>query len=140
MGFWKSKRSLLLRRDHLKPERRLKVPKLTVEKLEDRTLLAVNILQNFALINDNQTSCNCQPPDTIAAVGPSVVLGAVNTALNLQSKTGSSIAAPIEFQTFFASIFRPGNLFSDPYVAYDDLAGRFYVAILEFPSSTTTGF
>src|SRR5579859_5436918 len=103
-----------------------------LERLEERKLPAVNILQNFALINDNQTSCNCQPPDTIAAIGPDKVLGAVNTALVIKDKAGNVLAAPTEFQTFFSSVYQSGDLFSDPYVAYDDLAQRFYVAILEF--------
>src|SRR6266481_7987367 len=131
MRFWNCMRSSPMRRDLARRERWRMPRKPGLEILEDRTMPAVNILQNFALINDDQTSCNCQPPDTIAAVGPNEILGAVNTALTLKSKTGSVIAAPIEFQTFFASIYQAGNMFSDPYVAYDDMAQRFYVAILE---------
>src|SRR5262249_43146183 len=89
--------------------------RLALEVLEVRTLLSVTVGQNFPDINFNQTSGGT-PPDTMMAVGPTTVLGAVNTALVLKSKTGATIAAPTEFSSFFASIVRPGDLFSDPYV------------------------
>jgi uncharacterized repeat protein (TIGR01451 family) len=117
---------------------RLIIPAVT--RLEDRALLSVSVLQNFPDINFNQTSCNCTPPDTMMAVGPTTVLGAVNTALVLKSNTGSTIAGPEEFGTFFSSIHQSGDGFSDPYVIYDDQAMRYYAGIIKFPSSATTGF
>jgi hypothetical protein len=110
------------------------------DRLEVRALMSVTVLQNFPDINFNQTSCNCSPPDTMMAVGPSTVVGAVNTALVLKNNTGGTIAGPEEFSTFFSSIHRSGDLFSDPFVVYDDQAGRYYVGLIEYPSSGTTGY
>jgi CSLREA domain-containing protein len=120
--------------------RRRRWPRRALEVLEERTLLSVTVGQNFADINFNQTSSGGTPPDSMMAVGPTTVVGAVNTALILKSKTGATLAGPTEFSSFFASILRPGDAFSDPYVLYDDQAGRYYVGIIEFPFSTTTGY
>jgi len=65
------------------------------------------------------------------AVGPSSVINAVNTAMRIQSKTGALIAPATEFSTLFAPVLTAGDGFSDPQVMYDDLAGRFYVCVLE---------
>jgi uncharacterized repeat protein (TIGR01451 family) len=110
------------------------------ERLEVRTMLTVSLLQNFPDINFNQTSCNCTPPDTMMAVGSSNVLGAVNSALVLKDKSGNTLSGPEEFSTFFSSIHRSGDGFSDPQVMYDDQAQRYYVGIIEYPSSGTTGY
>jgi CSLREA domain-containing protein len=122
------------------PIRKRHRPRRALEQLEERALLSVIVSQNFPDINFNQTAAAATPPDTMMAVGPTTVLGAVNTALVLKNKTGGTLAGPTEFSTFFSSIVRPGDLFSDPYVLYDDQAGRYYVGIIEFPSSTSTGY
>jgi uncharacterized repeat protein (TIGR01451 family) len=124
----------------ISPPRPLRAAHPELLRLEVRALLSVNVLQNFSDINHNQTSCGCTPPDTMLAVGPTTVLGAVNTALVLKDKSGNTLAGPEEFGTFFSSIVRPGDLFSDPYVIYDDQANVYYAGILEFPSSGTTGY
>jgi uncharacterized repeat protein (TIGR01451 family) len=105
-------------------------------------LLAVSVLQNFPDINFNQTGISTQytPPDTMMAVGPTTVVGAVNTAIVLKDKGGTTLAGPTQFSTFFRSILRRGDGFSDPYVLYDDQAQRYYVGILEYPSTATTGY
>jgi uncharacterized repeat protein (TIGR01451 family) len=124
----------------IEPPRAVRLIIPAVTRLEVRALLSISVLQNFPDINFNQTSCNCTPPDTMMAVGPTTVLGAVNTALVLKSNTGSTIAGPEEFGTFFSSIHQGSDGFSDPYVNYDDQANRYYVGIIEYPSSATTGF
>jgi hypothetical protein len=113
-----------------------------LEGLESRALLSITVLKNFADINYNQTgnSAEYTPPDTMMAVGPTTVVGAVNTALVLKDKAGNTLAGPEQFATFFSSIVRSGDRFSDPYVLYDDQALRYYVGIIEFPSSETTGY
>jgi hypothetical protein len=105
-----------------------------LELLEDRSLPSVTLMQNFPDINF-QDSGGFTPPDTMMAVGPQAVVGAVNTAITLKSKTGAVLAAPEQFSTFFASIFQAGDTFSDPYLLYDDQAQRFYVAVLEIPAN-----
>src|ERR1700722_6161636 len=74
-----------------------------LEALEDRTLMTVNIVHNFPDINF-QDAGGFTPPDTMMAGGPTAVVGAVNTAITLKSKTGMVLAAPEQFSTFFASI------------------------------------
>lgn len=114
--------------------------RLTAEQLESRALLAVVIQQNFSNLDFDDTSCHCTPPDTQIAVGPSSVLGAVNTGIVLKSKTGTVIAPPTEASTFFASVATPGNDFGDPYALYDDDADRFYLGVYEAVPSVTHGF
>jgi hypothetical protein len=96
--------------------------------------MTVNLVSNFPNINF-QDSGGFTPPDTMMAVGPKSVVGAVNTAITLIAKTGTVESPPEQFSTFFASIFKPGDTFSDPYVVFDDLAQRFYVCVLEIPSN-----
>jgi hypothetical protein len=109
-----------------------------IEALEDRSLMTVTIMQNFANINF-QDSGGFTPPDTMMAVGPSAVLGAVNTAITLKTKTGSVLAPPEQFSQFFSSIFNTGDTFSDPFVVFDDQAGRFYICVLEIPPNNDNG-
>jgi uncharacterized repeat protein (TIGR01451 family) len=111
-----------------------------MQRLEVRTLLSIGVLQNFPNINFNQASCGCTPPDTMMAVGPTTVLGAVNTALDLTDKSGNTIASPEAFRTFFSSIYHSGDRLSDPYVIYDDQAGVYYVGIIEYPSAGNVGY
>jgi uncharacterized repeat protein (TIGR01451 family) len=111
-----------------------------MQRLEVRALLSISVLQNFPDINFNQTSCGCSPPDTMMAVGPTTIVGAVNTALVLKDKSGNVLAGPEEFSTFFSSIHRAGDRFSDPYVIYDDQAGVYYVGIIEYPSAANVGY
>ena len=113
-----------------------------LESLEDRALLAVNVLQSFSDINYNQTGISSQytPPDTMMAVGPTTVVGAVNTALVLKDKAGNPLTPVEQFSTFFNSIRRSTDGFSDPCLIYDDQAGRYYVGIIEYPSIGMTGY
>src|SRR5437660_10997950 len=59
------------------------------ERLEDRTLPSVTLGVNYAGINSNSSSCGCEPPDTIAAAGPSTVIELVNLALQINTKSGA---------------------------------------------------
>jgi len=102
-----------------------------LEALEERRVPTVQLLQSITGLNYLDTSCGCTPPDSMMAVGPSSVINAVNTAMRIQSKTGAVIAPATEFSTFFAPVVTAGDGFSDPQVMYDDLAGRFYVCVLE---------
>jgi hypothetical protein len=100
------------------------------ELLEVRTVPTVSVLQNFPDINFG-AAADSTPPDTMMAVGPNSVVGAVNVALTITNKTGGARSTET-FATFFSSILPAGHGFSDPYTLYDDQAGRFYVAILDF--------
>ncbi|HLJ97223.1 MAG TPA: hypothetical protein VKU02_28950, partial [Gemmataceae bacterium] len=109
-----------------------------VEQLEDRLLPAVSLLQTFSEINSNAASqpFALTPPDTMLAVGPNTVIGAVNDSITLTNKTGGGRVGPTFFGTFFTSVFNPAHLFSDCQTMYDDQSGRFYVCILEYDPNT----
>jgi hypothetical protein len=102
-------------------------------------LLAVGVLQTFPDINFTD-SAGYTPPDTMMAVGPTTVVGAVNTAIVLKDKAGNTLDAPQDFSTFFSSIYQSGNGFSDPQVMYDDQAQRYYVCILEIPNNQNSTY
>src|SRR5437899_2505404 len=108
-----------------------------MEQLEERFLPAISLLQDFPDINFNQ-AFDGTPPDTMMAVGPNTVVGAVNVAITLTNKSGGARVGPTPFATFFSTIFTSGDRFSDPYVVYDDQADRFYVTILEFAPNLST--
>jgi hypothetical protein len=71
------------------------------------------------------------PPDTHAAVGPTTVVETVNTAILITSKTGTTLVPEQQFSTFFSSLYKPTEDFTDPQVIYDEGSGRFYICILE---------
>src|SRR5205823_267626 len=103
-----------------------------LEALEERFLPAVSVLQNFAGINSNQNAFLLTPPDNMMAVGPTAVVASVNTAITLTNKSGGGRVGPFDFSAFYAAIYTLGDGFTDPYLLYDDQAGRFYAGIIEF--------
>src|SRR5437763_12687388 len=90
---------------------------ILVEKLEERNLLSVSLGTNFAGMGSNNTSCGCEPPDTIAASGPNQVVELVNTAIRISDKAGNTISTQ-ELSSFFAPLGT--NSLSDPVVMFDD--------------------
>ena len=117
------------RRARHRPEGRLRL-----EALEDRTLLTVNLVQNYTGMNLGDTTCNCEPPDPIAAAGPSHIVDLVNTAIAFYDKTTGSRLFRQELSAFFAPLGGVSSL-SDPVVAYDELASKFVVGVLDFSSN-----
>jgi hypothetical protein len=85
-------------------------------------------LQNFAGIGSSESSCDCEPPDPISAVGPNNVIDAVNLAFRIFDKNGN-ILKTISYASWFAST---GISFSgsDPQVVYDQLSGRWVMTLL----------
>jgi hypothetical protein len=122
-----------------------------VEALEDRRVPTVHLGNSFPGMSFIDTSSSSTPPDTILAVGPNVVVEAVNTAVEITDKSGNVLLPPEELSLFFASVFGTGDSLTDPYVVYDDVAQRFYLeaieartspagnefALLDFAASTT---
>ena len=65
------------------------------------------------------------PPDPELAVGPNHIIAVVNVALEIYDKTGSLLAGPITFSSFFGtSTDCDGVAVFDPNVLYDEEAGR----------------
>jgi hypothetical protein len=92
------------------------------------TLLAggVRIGQSYDGIGFNGSSCGCLPPDTGAAVGNNFVVETVNVQIRVIDKTTGSILLDEPLASFFGT---PSG--GDPYVVYDDIAGRWYVVAFD---------
>jgi hypothetical protein len=89
----------------------------------------VSNINGFDGINAAGSNGPWSPPDTVGAVGPSSFIEAVNTTIEIFSKTGAAIAAPKNLNAFF----NLGTTFAgDPLVIYDELAGHFFVSDTEF--------
>src|SRR6516225_11849027 len=95
--------------------------RVVVEALEDRTTPSVTVGASVDGMNTTNNSCNCQPPDTIAAAGPNHIVELVNTAIEVFNKSGAVTSAPESLATFFHPT-NPNQ--SDPFVFYDEIAGQ----------------
>jgi hypothetical protein len=104
-----------------------------VEVLEDRTLPSVTVGVSVDGMNTSNNSCNCQPPDTIAAAGPHHVVEMVNTAIEVFNKDGTVASAPQSLLNFFSNHVNANQ--SDPFIMYDEAAGKFVAGILDYPAS-----
>ncbi len=89
----------------------------------------VRLLSDFAGLDDDDTLCGCEPPDTHVVAGPNHVVEVINTAIGVFDKAGNNLLTQ-ELEDLFAPL-GAGLDVSDPVVAYDELAGRFFVAVLE---------
>src|SRR5207248_7977941 len=109
---------------------------LTLERLEDRAVPAVSILNNggngFAALSFNQSG-GYVPPDTNGAAGPSAYVETVNQTVALYASKSTGAGALTDSLSHF--LFTTGGLtradsgsgLSDPIVAYDEQIGRFIV-------------
>lgn len=111
-------------------------PRFGMEPLEERSLLSVTLGAHFPGLNFAQTGVGT-PPDTIAAAGPSQVVEMVNTNIAFYDKTGNLLAPQQNLTQFFSGVMT-GNALSDPFVVYDEQAGRFVVGVLDL-SATVFG-
>ncbi len=109
----------------------------SVELLEDRCLLSVNIGANFdGLAFDPAVPADA--PDTILAVGPNQVVEATNRDIEVFDKGGTGLFFE-HLKTFWAPILPGGlpvrgDIITDPKVSFDELAGsngRFVVTTFE---------
>ncbi len=105
-----------------------------VEVLEDRTLPSVSVGVSVDGMNTTNNSCNCQPPDTIAAAGPNHVVHMVNTAIEVFNKDGTVAVAPQSTLNFFSNHINANQ--SDPFVLYDEISGHFFAGILDYSSGS----
>ena len=106
---------------------------LKVELLEDRSLPSVTLGASFDGMSVNDTTCNCQPPDTIAAVGPNHVIEMVNTAIRIIDKTTHTTQSTTELSTFFSPVFLGPILDADSLVIHhlEELALDLETVVLE---------
>src|SRR6266481_2287665 len=105
--------------------------RLRVETLEDRTLLSINVHSNFKGLDTNDAGGIVEPPDPIAAAGPTAVVEIVNSNIAFYDKaTGKSLSSE-GLDSFFSRVDQVDVLFSDVYVTYDEQAGRFFVSTMD---------
>jgi uncharacterized repeat protein (TIGR01451 family) len=120
---------------------------LRLERLEDRTVPTVNILNGGGATGLNFYSStdslgNYVPPDTNGAAGPSAYVETVNQAIELFPTKGSSangIRDALDhffYTTGGLSRADSGSRPGDPFLAYDELIGRFVVGDMDFDGST----
>jgi hypothetical protein len=120
---WKKSPALLAKKKSNRPR---------VEFLEDRLTPSVTVGVSVAGMNTTDNFCNCQPPDPMGAAGPSHIVHMVNTAIEIFNKNGTVAVAPVSTMSFFGNHL--GN-HSDPWVFYDNIAGKFVAGILDFGST-----
>jgi autotransporter-associated beta strand protein len=102
-----------------------------VESLEDRRLLSVTLQLGFAGLNTNDAGGIIEPPDTIAAAGPSAVVELVNSNIAYYRKSDGTQLFSEGLDVFFQPVDPTPFLFSDVSVTYDDQAGRFFVSSMD---------
>ena len=87
--------------------------------------------------------CGCAPPDSDGDVGPNHYVEAINVAFAVYSKTGTLLAGPTTYNSFFAGLPGPcgiGQNDGDPFVFYDHLADRWVITDFAFPSFPGSSF
>jgi hypothetical protein len=102
-----------------------------VETLEDRTLLSINVHSNFKGLDTNDAGGIVEPPDPIAAAGPTAVIEIVNSNIAFYDKTTGNSLSSEGLDSFFSRVDQVDVLFSDVYVTYDEQAGRFFVSTMD---------
>jgi len=96
---------------------------------------------NFDGIGAIAAGINVIPPSTNLAVGATQVVQVVNGAYAVYDKSGNSVAGPSPIHNLFASL--PGGSSpcettegGSPIVLYDQIAGRWLISQIVFPTST----
>jgi hypothetical protein len=113
--------------------------RLDLEVLEDRSLPSVSVFGTAEGISASESSCGCQPPDTDAAAGPDILVETVNLAIAYYDKGTGTRLALRSLQSFFSPV-APIYFISDPVVTYDEMAGRFFVGILDIDTVGRHGY
>jgi hypothetical protein len=86
---------------------------------------------SFLAVDSTEPGCNCVPPDSMGAVGPTQVLVATNNRIKVFDKAGNLGALDTDTDSFFASVGGLVNGTADPHVRYDRLSGRWFVTIID---------
>lgn len=125
-----------------RPTRRAR---LTLERLEDRTLPSITGVGFYGLAYDS--SQGATPPDSIAAAGPNQVVEAVNDNLFIGSKATlpNSLSGTVQsFDNFFPgfthSLFGLEDVITDPSVNYDAATGKWIISILDIDLQNDKGY
>ena len=121
-----------------RPTRRAQARKarLQVEALEVRTAPSIDIHNGFDGLDWASRGPDVYfggPPDVIAAAGPNHLVEMINSSIAFFDKTTGTKLFQQSLNDFFAPNQPIGGLFIlfDPYVVYDEQAGRFVLGALE---------
>jgi hypothetical protein len=94
-------------------------------------------MQNFEGQTADDSGCNCIPPDTNGAVGPTQYVQMVNSSLSVYNKTGTRLSGPTQINAMFSALPSTSqcrlNNNGDPVVVYDQLADRWLVSQFAVP-------
>jgi hypothetical protein len=105
--------------------------RLHLEALEDRTLFSVHVLSSFKGLDTNNAGGFVEPPDPIAAAGPTAIVEEVNSNIAFYAKATGHLLSEQGLDVFFAPVDSVDFLFSDVNVSYDEQAGRFFVSTMD---------
>src|SRR5207245_1709488 len=86
---------------------------------------------NFAGLDTNNAGGIVEPPDPIAAAGPTAIVEIINSNIAFYDKASGRSLSSEGLDSFFARVDQADVLFSDVYVTYDEQAGRFFVSSMD---------
>ncbi len=99
---------------------------------EGRSPHAPTLAVSFDSLNFDDDPAS-MPTDPELAVGPNHIIAVANSSLEVYNKTGTTLAGPLLFDTFFSPLTGCSSTF-DPNVLYDEEADRFFLGIDQFGS------
>jgi hypothetical protein len=88
-------------------------------------------------------TCGCQPSDSEDDVGPNHYIEAINESIRIFHKSGNTLSGPTSFNSFFSGLTGTPCTNAndgDPYVIYDQAAGRWLISDFAFPSFPGSSF
>lgn len=105
--------------------------RLSLETLEMRALMSVDLFAAIDGTNQGNSSCGCTPPDTSGAAGPNQVIETVNSAFAVYDKNSGALINRRSLASLFAPLGGVQSL-SDPVAMYDDINGQFVLGVLDY--------
>jgi hypothetical protein len=90
-------------------------------------------------LSADTANCDCTPPDPAGAVGPTHYVQAVNAALQVWNKTGTSLYGPVALSTLWSGFDNTcvADTAGQPNLLYDQLADRWLFAQLTVGTPAT---
>jgi uncharacterized protein (DUF2141 family) len=105
--------------------------RLRLEPLEERCLLALQVINSFPGMSFAGIQQGLTPPDTHIAVGTKFVVEGVNASIEVFDKSGNMQSVQTIGQFFSPLGTSNSSFLSDPYILWDDYVNRFYVMDLD---------
>ncbi|MFB1487300.1 MULTISPECIES: hypothetical protein [unclassified Thiocapsa] len=132
--------------DRLREAARLLPPNPNVQRLDGSGITPLALAPGVSFDSLDYNDCcgggGNVPPDPEFAVGPNHIIAVVNVAFEIYDKSGTRLAGPTTFASFFAGSGCPSQVF-DPNVLYDESADRFILGIdgdgTDYCVAATTG-